>query len=349
MTQTSGKPDIHDIAKVYELISGVASTAVTCAAVDLGLFDAFDAFDTEVVAADELAALVGADPDGVNRLLRALAARGLVDQVGDRAYRRRAASYLLRTNGVSSAADVCRLLDWSLEMWQHLGVAVRTGSSVFPLVYGKHLYEYLATDAPESAELFNRAMANNTELSIGQAVNLIDMTGVDTVADIGGGGGRLLREVLERNPTTHGVLFDLEPVLRGTDSALARSGRLADRVELVSGDFRRSVPVKADLYLIKQVLHNWDDDTAVGILSNIAASAPAGARVVAMELMIGGGGPLDTVHTSMDLLMLLFLGGKERTEREFADLFRRAGLDFTGVAKVADGLVTLVEGGVRPR
>src|SRR5205807_5857119 len=126
-------------------------------------------------------------------------------------------------------------------------------------------------------------------------------------------------------------------------------GRLADRVELVVGDFRRSVSVKADLYLIKQVLHNWDDQTAVRVLSNIAASAPAGARVVAMELVIGAGGPLATVHTNMDLLMLLFLGGKERTEREFVELFRRAGLDFQGLSTVADGLVTLIEGRVRLR
>jgi C-methyltransferase len=226
---------------------------------------------------------------------------------------------------------------------------VRTGASVFPVVHGKQLYEYLATDAPETAELFNRAMGNNTELVIGQAVDLLDMTGVGTVADIGGGGGRLLREVLERYPSTRGVLFDLDSVLRGADPTLANGGRLADRVELVAGDFRRSVPVKADLYLIKQVLHNWDDETAVGVLSNIAASAPAGARVVAMELVVGDGGPLEAVHTSMDLLMLLFLGGKERTEREFVELFRRAGLDFQGLSTVADGLVTLVEGRVRLR
>ncbi|HEY3606336.1 MAG TPA: methyltransferase [Pseudonocardiaceae bacterium] len=349
MTQMFGQPDSHDVAKVYELIGGVASTAAIGAAVQLGLFNAFDGFDNEVVAANVLATRVDAAPDTVNRLLRALAARGLVDQVGERSYRRNTASYLLVANGAGNAVDVCRLLDWSLDMWQHLGFAVRTGGSAFPLVHGKTLYEYLATDAPETAELFNRAMANNTELTIGAAVDLLDMTGVGTVADIGGGGGRLLRAVLERNPTTCGVLFDLESVLGGADTPLARGGHLADRVELVAGDFRRSVPVKADLYLIKQVLHNWDDQTAVGILSNIVASAPVGARVVAMELMIGGGGPLETVHTGMDLLMLLFLGGKERTEREFVELFRRAGLDLLGRTIVADGLLTLVEGQVRRR
>jgi C-methyltransferase len=349
MAQTFGKPDIRDVARVYELVSGVASTAAIGAAVQLGLFNAFDGFDNEAVAANMLATQVDADPDAVNRLLRALAARGLVDQVGERAYRRNAASYLLVTNGVGNAADVCRLLDWSLDMWQHLGVAVRTGGSAFPLVHGKPLYEYLATDAPETAELFSRAMDNNTELTIGAAVGMLDMTGVSSVVDVGGGGGRLLREVLERNPTIRGVLFDLESVLRRADPALARGGRLADRVELVAGDFRRSVPVKADLYLIKQVLHNWDDVTAVGVLANIVANAPIGARVVVMELVIGGGGPLETVHTGMDLLMLLFLGGKERTEREFVELFRRAGLEFLGRSMVADGLLTVVEGRVRQR
>jgi C-methyltransferase len=123
-------------------------------------------------------------------------------------------------------------------------------------------------------------------------------------------------------------------------------GALADRVELVAGDFRDSVPVKADLYLVKQVLHNWDDDTAVRILSNIAAPAPSGARVVVLDLLVGGGGPLDTVHTNMDLLMMLFLGGKERTEQEFGELFVRAGLDFRGASPIADGLVAMVEGRV---
>jgi C-methyltransferase len=342
MTETIGRPPAAEVERVYGLIGGVASTAAIGAAVELGLFDAFGAGP---VTADALAARVGADADAVHRLLRALAAYGLVDLVGDRCYQQNAASHLLCSDSVGSAADVCRLMTWSQAMWRHLGAAVRAGTAAFPLVHGMHLYEYLASDAPGDAAIFDRAMSTNTELVIGRAVEQLDMTGVTTVADIGGGHGLLLREVLTRYPATRGVLFDVPPVLAAADPALVGDGGLADRVELVAGDFHQSVPVPADLYLAKQVLHNWPDDVAVRILRNIGANAPEGARIVVVEMLLDGAAP-DVVRTTMDLLMLLFLGGKERTEHEFAELFERAGLDFAGVSPVADGLVALVEGRV---
>lgn len=144
MTDTIGRPATDEIMRVYELIGGVASTAAIGAAVELGLFDAFG---VGPVTSDALAARVGADPDSVDRLLRALAARGLVDLVGDRCFQQNAASYLLCSDSVGSAADVCRLMTWSQAVWRHLGAAVRAGTAAFPLVHGMHLHEYLAGDA----------------------------------------------------------------------------------------------------------------------------------------------------------------------------------------------------------
>lgn len=172
------------------------------------------------------------------------------------------------------------------------------------------------------------------------------MTGVATVADVGGGHGLLLREVLTKHPAPRGILVDTAAVLKAADPALVGDGRLADRVELVAGDVHHSVPVSADLYLAGQVLRNWPDDTAVDILRTIAANASDGARIAVIELLVDDAAP-DVVRTTTDLLMLLFLGGRERTKQEFAELFHRAGLEFTGASPVTDGLVAIIEGRVR--
>lgn len=343
MTNTAGRPPVGEVARICELISGVVATAAIGTAVRFGLFDAFGAGP---IGADSLAARVGADADAVNRLLRTLASFGLVDKVAERVYEQNSASHLLCTDSVGSATDVCRLMWWSMDVWQQLGTAVRTGRPAIPYVRAKALHDYPAADAPGEAELFARVVSADSELTVGAAVDALRLTGVDTVADVGGGSGLLLREVLTRNPDLRGVLFDQELMLRRADPAFGAGGPLAGRVDFVQGDFRQAVPVKADLYLVKQVLHNWDDDTAVRILSNIAAHAPSGARIVVLDLLVDGGGPLDSVHAGMDLLMLLFLGGKERTEQEFAELFLRAGLDFHGVSLIADGQLAMIEGQV---
>jgi C-methyltransferase len=343
--------DTTQAAAISEMLTGMAWTAAVGTAVRLRLVEAMDDVANRAgvgdVAAADVAGRIGADPEAVHRLLWALSTRGLVDHVTGRRYRANAASAALRADGPGSVAEVVRAFEWSWELWPHLPDAVRTGQSVFAALHGKPLFEYLSTEAPADAEMFGRAQTRHTELMAAPVVDALDLSGVRTVADVGGGQGALLREVLDRRPHARGVLFDLPAVIAGADPAFAPGGRLADRAVTVGGDFLTAPLPSADLYLIKQVLHNWSDDDAVRILSAVASAAPPGARIAVLEPLLGQGGPFEVFHAGMDLLMLLALGGRERTEPEYAELFARSGVHLTGVRQVDGGRLAVVAGQVR--
>jgi C-methyltransferase len=329
------------VPQMLRLLTAHWTAATVQAAVRLGVFDAVG---EEPVSAPELAAEVGAHAGALDRLLRALTYLGLLERDGDR-YRHSPLSTLLRSGNRPGLAPLARYttLPQVWEPWPHLVDAVRSGRPVFAEVYGKDFYTHLTEDAPEAGAMFHEAMTANTSLTLAEAARALDLTGAATVADVGGGQGLMLAELLRRNPQVRGVLFDLAPVVERALPEFGPDGALAGRCRIVPGDCQESVPVAADVYVLKHVLHNRDDDTCVQVLRNIVLSAPAGARLVVIERLLGTGGPFEQLHSMMDMFMLLALGGRERDEAEFADLFTRAGLTLTGTAPVAGGQISLIE------
>jgi C-methyltransferase len=330
------------VPRMLHLLTAHWTAATVQAAVRLGVFDAVG---DEPVAVRELATELDADADALDRLLRALTGLGLMERADAGHYRHSPLSNLLRSGNRPGLAPLARYttLPQVWEPWPRLADAVRTGRPVFSQVYGKDFYAHLSEDAPEAGAMFNEAMTANTRLVVAEAAQALDLSGAATVADIGGGQGLMLAELLRHNPAVTGVLLDLASVVEGALPELVQGGGLAARCRVVPGDCQEAVPVAADVYVLKHILHNRDDGACVRVLRNVARSAPSGARVVVIERLIGSGGPFERQHTIMDMFMLLMLGGRERDEPEFAALFERAGLSPAGTVPVAGGQVALIE------
>ena len=211
---------------------------------------------------------------------------------------------------------------WS--SWGNLLDAVRTGQPAFELVHGMPAFDYQVAHA-DHADAFNRFMAAATGERHVAVATAYDFSGAKVVADVGGGHGRVLGEILRRNPNARGMLFDLPHVIAGCGPVLEAAG-VSERVTLVEGSFFEFVPPGADVYFLSQILHDWDDARCATILRNCRAAMSPDARLLISELVVPDRG-LPPEVALMDMQMMVILSGKERTVAEFGALLAAAGLD----------------------
>ena len=210
----------------------------------------------------------------------------------------------------------------------HFTDSVRTGFTQFEAALGNEDIWAYFEQHPEEGRLFGAAMTDLSTPVIREAADVIVTTGVELVADIGGANGTFVHELLARNPKLRGLVFDLPIPLPGARAEAERLG-LSDRSTVVSGDFFESVP-PADMYLLKYILHDWDDDSCIRILHNIRKAMPPSARVLIVELLVGEIAE-PGIGTLMDMNMLAMIPGKERDLEEFDTLLRAADLQRTAV------------------
>ncbi|MCT9007795.1 acetylserotonin O-methyltransferase [Streptomyces rhizosphaerihabitans] len=309
--------------RLRELVFGAACAAAVRAAARLGVADALD--DTPM-SADDLAAAVKTQPKTLRRLLRALSSQGVFVERPDGTFAHTEMSRLLREDDPHSLRYIALWCTepWTWNVWPKLDEAVRSGRNVFEDVYDKEFFEYLNEDAPESAHVFNRAMTTSSSQSARDVADLLDLRGVKTVADIGGGQGQVVASLLEKHPGMHGTLLDLPGVVENADPRLRSGGALADRVRIVAGDCREDIPVQADVYIIKNILE-WDDESTRRALANVRKAARPGARVVVIENLVDDT-PSMRFTTAMDLLLLLNVGGAKHTRQSMVDRLTAAGL-----------------------
>ncbi len=312
------------------LLAGWMSQALTAAA-DLRVADALADGPLPI---DELAKRVGADADALGRLLRALISRGVFARRRDGRYQLNPLADTLRRDAPVSMAGAARFYGsrQHREHWSALADAVRTGEAVIPMLRGKEVFDYLAEE-PELGELFNQAMTSMSEAAIAPVVAAYDFSRYPTIADVGGGHGRLLAAILAAAPDTRGVLYDLPQVVAGAPALLQQHG-VAGRVRIVEGSFFDGVPAGADAYVLKNIIHDWPDEQAVQILSSVRAAASDGATVLLVELVIPEHNR-EYIGKWVDLEMLVCLAARERTAAEYRDLLHRAGFRLTRVVPTA--------------
>ncbi|MFH8366855.1 methyltransferase [Streptomyces sp. NPDC018031] len=317
--------------RLREIVFGAARAAAVRAAARLGVADALG--ETPATA-EELATALGTEPQPLRRLLRALACDGVFSETADGCFAHTEMSRLLREDAPGSLRYIALWCTepWTWQAWPLLDQAVRSGSHVFDSLYGKDFFSYLHDDAEESAEVFDKAMTASSRQSAADVADLLDLTGIGHVADVGGGQGQVLAALLERHPGLRGTLLDLPKVVAGADPRLRPGGALADRAALVPGDVRRGIPVDADLYLIKNILE-WDDDSTRRTLRNVVAAARPGARVVVVENLVDDS-PSMRFTTAMDLLLLLNVGGRKHTRESLVARMAEAGLEVADVQPV---------------
>jgi hypothetical protein len=222
--------------------------------------------------------------------------------------------------------------------WSSLCETEKNGRPAFEAAHGKQLFGYLAAH-PSDAAIFNAAMTSISNLDIPTILGAYDFSGFSKVVDVGGGHGMLLRAILERYPTSRGVLCDLPMVIEG--AAPIRDSAVAVRCDFIATDFFESVPAGGDAYLMKRILHDWDDEQAVRILRNCRRAVAPGGKLLVMDSLVMPSNQPDPAKW-IDLNMLVLLRGRERTEAEFEQLYRRAGLRVTRI--VAATRISIVEG-----
>ncbi|ACU73409.1 O-methyltransferase family 2 [Catenulispora acidiphila DSM 44928] len=309
--------------RLRELIFGAACAAAVRAAASL---EVADALGEEPMTVEDLAKAVHAEPGPLRRLLRTLTCYGVFTDAGEDRYAHTDMSWQLRKESPNSLHYIALWCTepWTWQLWPHLDEAVRTGRNIFPDVYGKEFFTYLHEDATASAEVFDKAMTHSSRQSAADLVGFLNLEGITSVVDIGGGQGHVLASLLEKHPEIHGTLIDLPQVIARADPRLHEAGTLSPRARLIATDCRTEVPVQADLYIIKNILE-WDTDSTRRTLRNVVEAAPPGARVVVVENLVDDT-PSMRFTTAMDLLLLLNVGGAKHSRASLQTLLTEAGL-----------------------
>jgi hypothetical protein len=218
--------------------------------------------------------------------------------------------------------------------WGKLDESVRTGQDAFQHIFGRSLFEHLP-EHPDKEAIFNETMAAGSSSIAHVLSDIPEIAGSARLADVGGGSGAILAGVLAANPRMQGLLFDTESGLSGAEATVSAAG-VRERCDIVPGDFFASVPGGCDAYLMKHVIHNWNDDDAVTILRHCREAMPRNAALYLVETVLPDDpAELDAVTMIRDLNMLVLVTGRERTRTEFVRLLTAAGLELTGVSPLA--------------
>src|SRR5262245_9668380 len=315
-------------AQLLQLVSGAFVSQAIYVAAKLGIADILADGPRDV---KYLAETTATAERSLYRLLRASASVGTFAETGNKVFTNSRMSETLRSDNPRSTRD---LTIWLGEEphWRVYGEmlhSVKTGKPAWDKVHSEPVFPYLFETNIELGEIFNRAMTSYSHQSIGPVLAAYDFSNAGTVADIAGGHGHLLAAVLAANPNAKGVLFDLPAPLEGAAPMAERYG-VADRVEFVAGDFFSEIPVEADIYLLKPIIHDWYEDKCQTILENIRANMPDDGKVLIIEAVIPEG---NDPHFGkiIDLEMLVSPGGVERTPSEFEKLLADSGFKMTRI------------------
>lgn len=319
-TGTSGtaSPSVQ----MMRLLYGSLVTQLVTVVAELGVADLVADRPRPVA---ELAASTDTDPDALYRVLRTLAGQGVFTEVTARTFGLTPLAATLRTGGSGSLRDYARFcgLPERQRAFAELGYSVRTGHASFEYANGIDWWSHLAAN-PQHDALFNDVMGYLARRFHTAVIEAYDLSDVCRLVDVGGGHGHLVAAIARRYPGLSAVVFDQPHVVAGAEAVLADAG-VGDRVGLVGGDFFDSVPAGGDVYVLSMVLHDWNDVEAAAILSNVRAAMDPAGRILVIDTVIPDG---DVAHFGklMDIVMMVFQTGRERTEAEFAALFESAGL-----------------------
>jgi O-methyltransferase domain/Dimerisation domain len=319
------KPQAPPAIMLRQLAYVMRASRALYAAAELGIADILAAGP---MTSEEIGAKAGADGPTVRRLMRALVAQGVFEEPESSCFRLNAAGELLRRDvpdsqraGVLFAAGKMR---WDL--WSDFLECVRTGQAAVERAFGKTIFERNAEN-PEESALFSEAMASYSAALSAPLMAAYDFGSLRRLADIGGGTGRLIADILAAHPSMRGILFDLPYVVERAPALLQASGVEA-RCEVVGGSFFEGVPPGADAYLLRAILHDWDDERSIAILKSIRNATVGGAVLLIVERVLPGKAEMGKAVDSylLDLEMLVNTpGGRERSESEFREILNAAG------------------------
>lgn len=270
-----------------------------------------------------LAAAAEMNEGALYRILRTLASTGTFTETEPRTFANTPYSEVLRPDVPTSMYNTAIFMgeEWHWRVWGNMMESAKTGKPAWGYTHGEEVFDYFAQN-PRQAEIFNNTMTDISKGSAFATIEAFDFSGIETLADIAGGHGFMLSQILKANPGIKGILFDMPHVLAGADAILETEG-VSGRVKKIPGDFFKEVPA-ADTYIMKHIIHDWDDEKSLMILNSINRAMIGNGRVLLVEVVVPEG---NEPHYSklLDLEMLVSPGGLERTAAEYAELFEKAG------------------------
>jgi O-methyltransferase len=274
--------------------------------------------------AEELAESTGTHAPSLYRVLRALASAGVFKKESDGRFGLTPLSETFATNtpGTMRWFLISELGQEHYPAWGNVMHSVKTGEVAFDNQFGADVWQYLAQH-PEDAALFNDSMSASTAAANEAILAAYDFSPFATIVDIGGGHGGLITSILKQNPQTKGVLFDAPPVIEGARAKLTAAG-VADRCQAIAGDFFKEVPAGGDAYIMKWIIHDWENQKAITILKNCRKHMQPNNRLLIVDCVVPDNDAPDFSKT-FDLNMMVMTGGKERTGAEFAELLQASG------------------------
>ena len=322
MTDRPAQAPVPPQQTVMQLLFGKQMTYCLSGVARLGVADHMD---TSPMSVEEIAAKNGAHAPSLYRVMRLLASMGIFKEAPGKRFALTPAGELLKSDVPGTMRYFAIMFgdEWTTRAYEHFTACLRTGQDGVSQAYGKHVFDLLA-ERPEQLATFQAAMTSGSTLA-GEAVTAAyDFSGIQRLADVGGGHGALLASILRRYPEMQGVLFDLAEIVENVPQD--RFASCQDRIAIEAGSFFERVPEGCDAYIMKHVIHDWGDDHCRTILKLMRDKLPKDGRVLVCEMVVTDE-PGPTPAKMLDIEMLVMtVGGKERTPEEFRDLFASCSL-----------------------
>jgi len=323
-----GSSPVHPVQQVLQLSMGYMLSSALHVAVRLGIADHLVGGPRDV---GDLARELGVNEDALYRVLRALAGSGVFHENADRQFGLTPSAEVLRSDAYGSVRNLALWLSdpFHFRVYADADHSLATGRPALDKTMGLPLYDHLAGDQERSG-VFNDAMTNFSAIAMPMVLMAYDFSGIEVLVDVAGGHGEVLTSILAGYPEMRGVLMDVEHVIAGARERIARIG-MSDRCQAVVGDLFGELP-RGDAYVLKHIVHGWDDEQAVTLLRNIRkAMGETRGKVILLEALVLPANQPDLAKT-IDLEMLMLAGGRERTVRQYRDLFERAGFTLSRLA-----------------
>jgi predicted O-methyltransferase YrrM len=334
----AGSGTLAPHVQLIQMVTGSWAARTLHVAAMLGLADQLAG---EPKSAAELSGPLRAHAPALHRLMRTLASLGILAEQKEQRFALTTLGEALKHNASGSARSTVLTVGspWAQSAWDHLVYSVQTGKTGLEKSRGMPLFDYLARH-PEDASLFNETMVGFHGQEPPAVAAAYDFSIFKTIVDVGGGTGNMLAAILTRYADLRGVLFDLPHVAAEAPRLLKAKG-VNDRVKIEAGDFFKTVPAGGDAYVLSHIIHDWDEDQCVAILRHIQKAMNSGGRLLIVEMVLPAG---DTPHPGkmLDMAMLVWTGGQERTLAEYDHLLSKGGFHLTRVVPT-DSAVNVME------
>lgn len=321
----------HPNVAVFEMVHQFWLAAAVGVAAELGIADLLKKGPKAI---SELSAITGSDEESLYRMMRMLASHDIFREKDDRIF-------VLTPLAKSLQEDQFRYLIIShltklhFQMFSELAYCIRTGKNAAELFTGNTLFNYIGEDEKRN-ELFTKAMTNVSMMQVMALVPVYPFHRYRHIVDIGGGQGMMMASILSMFPDIRGIIFDL-PQLQGQALKIAEQYGIQDRCRFIAGSFFERIPEGGDLYMMKNVLHDWNDEACRQILSNLRKIMNVTSRLLIMEVIIEKGNQ-PSFGKMTDMLMMVAAGGKERTRAEFYRLLQKAGFNILSIRRTVSPL-----------